>query len=348
MIKNRSTLLIFFLFAFSLQAQIGGNGVFMISKLPNSARQLALGGNPLAYADRSVGIVNMNPALANFEMHRRPYMNFNTYLGKGWSGNAGYAHQINEKLIGFGTVSYIDYGKMDAYDESGNLLGVVGASETLFGVGAAYKFLPNFTAGANLKFVYSALGNFIGNGASIDLGAHYRSKDSVWSAGLAMRNIGYMINAYTGKARERMGFDMAIGASIKPKHMPARFHLALSNIQKFDITFNQYTSSGIIDLATGLPQTAEKASFMGKSLRHLSVGTELVFGKYFSAMVGYNHQRRYELSPTTRRGATGYSWGINFRISKVQISYASAAYFPGFNMNLFTFSTRISDFKKKS
>lgn len=334
-------------FSYAL-AQVGGNGVFMVTRMPTSARQVALGGNPLAYADRGTGILSMNPGLANSEMHMRPFMNVNTYLGKGWSGNAGYLHQINPKLMVYGMAAYIDFGKMDAYDESGNALGQVSANETEFTAGAAYKVLPGLTAGAGFKVIYSVLGNYIGNGVALDMGAHYLNKDSVWSAALSIRNAGFMITPYAGKERENLPFEIAVGTSIKPKHMPARFHIAFSNLQRFDITFNQYTGSGTIDLATGKPKAAKEATFLGKASRHLSVGTELVFGKYFSAMVGYNHQRRQEMAPTTRKGATGYSWGINFRISKVQISYASAAYFPGFNMNLFTFSTRISEFRKKS
>lgn len=329
-------------------AQVGGNGVFNVLRMPSSARQVALGGNPLAYADRGVGILSMNPGLANEEMHQRPFMNINTYLGKGWSGNAGYLHQLKSGIMVYGMAAYIDYGKMDAYDESGNTLGQISANETEFVAGAAYKFFPGFTAGGAFKVIYSVLGNSIGNGVALDMGAHYLNKDSTWSAGLALRNAGFMITPYTGLEREKLPFEVAIGASIKPKHMPARFHLALGNMQRFDITFNQYTSSGTIDLATGQAKTAKESTFLGKTTRHLSVGTELVFGKYFSAMVGYNHQRRQELAPSARKGLTGYSWGINFRLSKIQISYASAAYFPGFNMNLFTFSTRISEFRKKS
>jgi hypothetical protein len=65
-------------------------------------------------------------------------------------------------------------------------------------------------------------------------------------------------------------------------------------------------------------------------------------------LFGYNHQRRKELAPEAISKVTGFSWGLYLKVSKFNITYSSAAYFPGYNMNLFTFSARLSDFKKKT
>jgi hypothetical protein len=61
--------------------------------------------------------------------------------------------------------------------------------------------------------------------------------------------------------------------------MPFRFNLVAHNLQKFDLTYNQYLKSNSIDL-NGQTSYAKEAGFGEKVIRHLSVGTELVLGPW--------------------------------------------------------------------
>jgi hypothetical protein len=128
--------------------------------------------------------------------------------------------------------------------------------------------------------------------------------------------------------------------------MPFRFNITAHNLQKPDMTYSQFLQSNSIDLS-GQPAASKQASIGDKALRHFTFGTELLLGKNFGILMGYNHQRRKEMTPDVRPGVAGYSWGLQFRISRIQITYASMAYFPGFNANLFTFSAAPSDFQVK-
>lgn len=341
-----SLALLLLITARAVSAQIGGTGVYNVLKQPVSARMAAWGGYCNAWKDRDVALGAVNPALLNSSMHNRLSMNFNTQMKGVWTGNASYARNVGKGYTAAAHVAFIDFGRMDAYDAGGNPEGKVQANETAITVGLGKEVKPRIGVGANLKFIYSILGQYISTGAAVDLGATWTSKDSLLTVGAAMRNVGFQLLTYTDGTREPLPFTMEAGINFKPRHMPFRFNIVAHSLQRFDITYNQFLRSNTIDLS-GQQVNAAEATFGEKVMRHFTFGTELLLGKNFGIMGGYSHQRRREMAPDARPGVTGFSWGMHFRISKVQIAYSSQAWFPGFNANLFTFTSLISDFKRK-
>ncbi len=307
-----------------------------------------MGGAVNALFDRDISLFQQNPALLNEKMDHRALMNFNSNLGSLWSGNAAYAFK-KTKHGRFGVYfTYLDYGTMDGYDEGGNFTEELKAYENALGISWSNSFKKHFTYGITAKMAYSVLGPYVGNGAMFDFGGTYTSPNKSLTASAVIKNLGMMIATYGGGPREKTPLDVQLGMSLKPEHMPARFSIVAHNLQNPDYTYNQYLiNTGIIDLS-GNPSSPTPATFGDKIARHFILGGEIILSEYWSIMLGYNHQRRKELAPETRKGVTGYSWGINFRISKLAISYGSSSYFPGYNMNQFTLSVGFDDFKKKS
>ncbi len=339
-------ILLFSNFSTLLHAQYGGTGVFSVLKQPANGRQAAWGGYSSAYRTPDANLLLANPALLGPETENRGSLNFNTQFKGVWSGNGAYCGKYKEVGYFGVAISYIDYGKMNAYDAGGNSEGVTNANESVLALGFAKPVSTQLTYGANLKIAYSILGPFIGTGAMLDMGVSWCKKDSTVMLGFVVKNAGVMLKSYGQNSREPLPFQAEVGVNFKPKHMPFRFNFTYHNLQKFDLTYDQYVKSNTIDL-NGQTTSPAQAGFTNKLVRHLVVGTELVLGKNFGIMVGYNHQRRTEMGPDVRKGVAGFSWGLNFKISKFNITYSSASYFPGFNMNLFTFSAGLADFKKK-
>jgi hypothetical protein len=328
-----------------LSAQMGGSGIYRVLLQPTGAREAAWGGYCNAFRDKDVTLFSHNPALLNSQMHLRSALNFNTHLKGVWTGNASFAKNIKRGTGGV-QISYINYGMMDAYDDGGNPEGKIPANETSVTAGFAREIKPRLYAGANVKFAYSILGPYISTGAAVDAGLVWRSKDSLFTAAAVLRNAGVQLLTYTPGSREPLPFSAELGVNFKPRHMPFRFNITAHNLQKPDMTYSQFLQSNSIDLS-GQPAASKQASIGDKALRHFTFGTELLLGKNFGILMGYNHQRRKEMTPDVRPGVAGYSWGLQFRISRIQITYASMAYFPGFNANLFTFSAAPSDFQVK-
>ncbi|NBP05120.1 MAG: hypothetical protein EBV15_02705 [Bacteroidetes bacterium] len=326
-------------------AQLGGNGIYRILLQPVGAREAAWGGYCNAFMDKDVTLFARNPALLNEQMNLRSALNFNTHLKGVWTGNATFAKNLKQGTGGM-QISFIDYGLMDAYDEGGNPEGKIPANETSVTLGYAKQIKPRLYAGSNIKFVYSILGPYISTGAALDAGLVFKSKDSLLTASAVVRNAGIQLLAYTPGMREPLPLSAELGVNFKPRYMPFRFNIVAHNLQKPDLTYTQFLRSNAIDLS-GQPAVAKAAPLGDKIFRHFTFGTELLLGKNFGILFGYNHQRRKEMAPDIRPGVAGYSWGLQFRISRIQITYASMAYFPGFNANLFTFSASPGDFMVK-
>lgn len=344
-LRTRILLAFALVFAIPVSAQYGGTGVFSVLKQPANGRQAAWGGYSPAYQSGDANAMLANPALLGAETNNAASMNFNTQFKGVWSGNGAYCTKFNVPGYFGLAVGYIDYGTMNAYDAGGNSEGTTSANETVFALGYANKYRDRLSYGANLKAVYSVLGPYIGNGVALDLGATWLKKDSTLTLGVVVKNAGLMLGTYGHSKREALPFAAEAGVCFKPKHMPFRFNFAIHDLQKFDLTYNQYLkSSGTLDL-NGQATVPKPAGFGEKLLRHINVGTELVLGKYFGIMFSYNHQRRQEMGPSVKKGVAGFSWGLNFKVSKIKITYSSASYFPGFNTNLFTFSLSLNDFK---
>lgn len=338
--------LFIYLFSSQLHAQYGGTGIYSVLKQPVSARMAAWGGFCNSYGDRDIGLSAINPALLNASMENRAAMNFNTQVTGVWSGNASFGLPMGKYGTGGIHISFMDYGKFDAYDAGGNYEGEIVANETAVTFGMARELKKGWTAGLNLKYIYSILGPYISSGVAVDAGAAWQSDDSLITAGFTLRNLGFAALNYVRGNAERLPLSAEAGITFKPRHMPFRFNVVAHSLQKPDLTYSQYLESNTIDL-TGQAAAAQPAGFGEKVFRHLTFGTELVLGKNFGIMGGYNHQRRKEMGSEIRPGVAGYSWGIHFKVNRFQIAYSSMSLFRGFNTNLFTFSALISDFKRK-
>ncbi len=324
-------------------AQGGGNGVFTLPKQASNARQLAWGGSNVSFANRDITSALNNPALINQTALMRPAMNINSQVPGVWSGNAAMGFAYKDWMFS-SQFMFIDFGTFDAYDAGGNAQGTTNANETLFGITAAKKITEQLTIGISSKMSYQVLGPYIGNAVMFDAGALYQSKDSTWSLGGSIRNVGFMLTKFN--ENEKTPLDVQLGLSIKPKHMPFRFNLTFHDLQQRDLTYSQYLKSNNLFDANS-SGFEDEAGFGEKVMRHFSFGGELILGKNFSILMGYNHQRRLELAPEQRKGVTGMGWGLEFKMSKFNITYGSAALFPGFNMNMFTVSAAIDEFKSK-
>ena len=317
-------------------AQIGGNGVFQILETPLHARTMAFGGYLLAQPVSDIQFAVNNPALLNGTLHKNYGISYGTLITGVTNGGAGFGWSKGTHNFSI-HAQYLDYGTMKAFDAGMNPMGTVSANETKATLGYSREIIPRLNVGAQLGFVYSVLESYVSNGFFTNLGLHYSSEDTLFQAGLVMKNIGFMSNAYRNAEREPLPFNIQLGMAYKPAHMPVRFHLALHNLQKFDITYNQYLSSGQIDL-NGNEVISQEANFGEKLLRHTTLGVELILGKHFSILGGYNDQRRYELGPEVRKGSAGFSWGFRIKTLNYHITYGSASYFPGFTSNMFSLS----------
>jgi hypothetical protein len=322
----------------TLNGQIGGQGIMPIMNLPLHARTMAWGGYTLAQPLSDVQFALDNPAMLNHQCHGQYGGSFGTVVPGVRIGGAGYAHTLKQGHNISLHAQYLDYGKMDAFDAGGNPEGTIIANEMKFVLGYSREYSNRLVLGVQTGFAYAVLGPFVSTAAMVNLGAHYSRSDSGIYWGLSVKNIGMQLISYRGADREPLPFNIALGASYKPLHMPFRFHASLHSLQRFTgMTYNQFLESTTIDIG-GNKNTQTEAGWADKISRHVALGGELVLGKHLGLLVGYNHQRRMEMSPAIRNGFTGFGWGVRMKIWKYHLTYSSASLFPGQNTNTFSLS----------
>lgn len=326
-------------------AQLGGSRVYGFMELPYSARATALGSYQVAVWDNDLSNAYQNPSLLNSRMNNTWSLNVNNYVSDIQYGYIATAFGLDKESSMSIGINYIDYGTLVVRDDIGNEQGSFKANENALNV--AYSRTYNqFRLGANLKTIFSNLESYRSTAMAIDLGGSYYDSTSGLGLAFSVLNIGTQISTYYGN-KEAMPFEALFTVSKKLKYAPFRFSLTLHDLQKFDLTYEDPNDeSNQIDINTGKP-IQRSFSFTDKLMRHVAVGTELMFSENFNLRVGYNHQRRRELYIENKPATVGFSWGFALRVKKINISYGSAKYHLSGNSNMFSIALNPNDFFRK-
>jgi hypothetical protein len=330
--------LLWFLISLPAGAQIGGKRTFSFLALPPNAKVAALGGIHLSSGAEGGGML-ANPALLQAGQHRHLAFAFTDFVADVSQHTLTYVHAPkNRKWWGLG-LSYLSYGDLTQRDDAGQELGKFSAYDYAASITHAAA-IDHFTLGATVKVAVSAIAEYKAVALLADIGGVFKHPEKDLALGLAFKNIGYQLRAYHGGYREPLPFDVQLGLSYKPEHMPFRF----------SITAHQLTQPDLVYLDTAanrLQQKPVKKALGDQIARHLVVGGELLLLDNLHLRVGYNHLRRKELRLENAPGAAGFSMGMLLRIKGFQLDYARAFYHQAGASNFFTINTDLGRFFKK-
>lgn len=329
-------------------AQAGGDGVFEFLNLPNSARISGMGSNFLTINDDDITLSLANPSLITEKMHNNLALSFVDYYCDINYGFAQYGRTFNAAGTFVGTMQFISYGNFTEADEAGVKYGEFSASEYALNVGWGRWLTPKFSIGANAKLIYSNF--YIENsfGIAVDVAGSYQSPDSGFTASLIFSNVGYQVVPYTNQGSEPLPFEIRAGLSKRFEHVPFRFSVLFTHLEKWDLSYdNPNDPANITDPLTG--ETTQKSGveeFADNFMRHLVFGGEFYLGKHLSIQGGYNYQRRQEMKVPGKSGLVGFSIGAAVKVSKFSISYARSSYHVVGSPNYFTFTFNLDEFVK--
>ena len=119
--------------------QIGGKYTYQFLNLVTSPRQAALGGKTITIYDEDVNQTHFNPATINPEMDNHLALNYGSYFGEVTYGTASYAYTYDRHLQTFQVgINYVNYGKLDGYDENGQATSEFTGSEAALSFGYAF------------------------------------------------------------------------------------------------------------------------------------------------------------------------------------------------------------------
>jgi hypothetical protein len=334
------------LMAPTLFGQLGGQAAFRVLDIPSSARSAALGGNYIAVIDNDINLGFFNPALLNREMGRQVAFSYLPYFEGIGIGYAGYAHHFDSINTTFsGSIHYIDYGTFRRTDESGTDLGEFKAGEYVFQVGGAHPIDSLFSVGANMKFLTSNLDTYTSTAWAMDIGGVFVKRKLGLTVAALLRNIGYQTSTYTTQ-REKLPFQVQLGVTYKFKHAPFRLGLMMEQLQQWDLTYDDPNAVQQIDQATGEP-IEDKVTTAEKLILHLVPSAEVMLSKNFMIRVAYNFRRREEMVLPDKPAATGLSFGLGFKVTKLHLSYGYSQLNLAGISNTFTLAVRFADLKKE-
>ncbi len=334
--------------SYSVLGQNGGKNTFEFLDLPNAARVASLGGNVISIQDNDLNLVFHNPSLLNKEMSENFVLNYINYFSDINFGYVSYAKHIEKYGTFAAGLHYINYGKFIEADYTGQIIGEFTAAEYALNLMYARPLDSNFTVGANLKSIYSALDTYYSSGMAVDAGITYHNSKNLTVA-LVIKNLGHQIKPYYEKNWEPLPFDIQVGISKRLGHAPFRFSILAQNLTNFKMRYELPESNNITQFDNdSIVKENKIEKFADEAARHFIFAAEFIPVENFYLRFGYNYQRRKELQLVTRAKLTGFSFGIGVRISKFHFSYGLATYHVAGASHHFSISTNLSGFYKRS
>lgn len=337
-------------FSLLVSAQIGGDQVYEFVNLSNSARITALGGNLITVSDDDVNLAYANPANLNEKMHRQLTVNSQfLFSGTGiWTGYVGYGHHWEAKDLTFHAgLQFVDYGTFQGTDEAGVFTNEFEAAEYALVLGVSKQLSERLWVGANFKNIFSNLESYASYGMGLDLAANYKNETSKLQLSLVVKNIGAQISTYEAE-RSPIPFEAQIGLSKQLDRLPFRFSIIYHHLNRWNILYDDPNSEEDILIIGGNNQGRTNAQiWLDNFFRHFIFNGEFLFGKNenMRLRLGYNVQRRGELSIDGVRSLAGFSFGAGFKVKRFRIDYGRSYYHIAGATNHIGISTSLNSFK---
>lgn len=306
---------------------------FEFLRLPAHARLAALGGVNVSLADRDVSFFHSNPALTGDTLNGFAAAAYQLYVGDVGNALFSYAHgsdRLGQLIIG---IQHTSYGSFQGYDPSGVETLEYDAGETAIVVGRTHR-AGHFRLGASFRVILSNIAGYRATAVALDLGGVFKHPTEELSVGLVMKNLGLVLSDYRDGSSTSLPFDVQVGVTFKPEHMPLRF-----SFTGFDLL-----TSGL------LPSQAlsgEGRSSLSKIFAHVNAGAEILLHKNVNVLVGYNYLLHETLKADTGGGGGGFSFGFSLLVKPVEVVFSRNSYTVGNAGYSFTLLSNMNQLLRK-
>jgi hypothetical protein len=316
----------------SLYAQPSANSSFDFLNIPNHARLAGLGGINVSLADRDVNFFMSNPALTSDSLDRFASASYQAYVARIGHASVVYQHPFSRLgSISFG-IQHVDYGAIQGYDINGMETGEFSSGETALYISKSHQ-IGNFRMGATLKGAFSNLAGFRATALVADIGGLFVHPKQHLTVGLVIKNLGTVIADYRA-ANSTVPFDVQVGATFKPEHMPVRFSLTGYNLTRNVSYFNSNTNE-------------ERPGVIKKILHHVNFGSEILVHRSVNILFGYNYLIHETLKLSTAGGGAGLSFGFSASIKAFEFTASRNGYVAGTGGYSFTVTSNINKILKR-
>jgi hypothetical protein len=309
-------------------AQNPGQSSFEFLNVPVSARLSAMGGVNVSLANRDINFFYSNPAVNGDTLAGFASVNYQRYVAD--INHAAFAYSNNFSGIGNLTigVQHMNYGSIKGFDQTGNETGELNAGETALVIGKSHT-LGNYRLGASIKGIFSNLAGYRANAVALDLGGVFTHPQQALTVAIVIKNFGIVVSDYSGSASSKLPFDVQVGATFKPSHMPLRFSATAYNLVNKNL------------LPDDPALTDDDPSSVEKIFAHLNFAGEILLHRNVNLLLGYNYLHHKNLKLENAGGGAGLNLGFSASIKAVDFVVSRSGYVAGTASYAFTLSTNI-------
>ncbi len=319
--------LVFIVFAllingYNATAQQAGTTSYAFLNMPYGAKLGGVGGVNISLYRNDPSFFLSNPALASDSLANRATVNYTALPNGIGLSSATYSRTFGNAGLWSAGVQYLSYGKIDGYDDAGNPTSSFKPKDYAITI-SHVRSSNNFRFGASIKQAGSDIAGYKGSATLFDAGALFVHPTQLLTVGLSIKNIGFEWEKISENISTKLPFDVQIGASFKPLHMPFRFSFTLYKLNTWDLI---------------LPNEISTNKFADNFMRHIVIGSELIINKHINILFGYNHLRKKELKLDDAGSFSGFSLGLDIKTKTFELVYAYGGYHVAGNANMFTLS----------
>ncbi len=265
-----------------------------------SARASAMSGSFISMKDDPAGIF-YNPATIGTLLTPVAAFGYTSHLLDIKGGFAAYTQDLGAVGVAGIGVQYIDFGSFVRTDAVANKLGTFSAGDMALSVSLARPFEENIYYGITAKYIYSSIAEANSSALAADFGVMYLIPgDDPITLGVTIANIGTQLDFY-GATEESLPFEIKVGGTIKPQHLPLQLNLNFHKLNE------------------------ERDTFLDK-FTSFTVGGEFTLSKALRFRFGYSNERRKELKIGTSAGMTGFSLGGGLELKSLRVDYSFNSY----------------------
>ncbi len=312
---NKYLLILIFLQTHFCIAQTGGRNTFDFLEIAGSTKVSALGGAQVSDRSEDVNAIFYNPGSVQDTLHNYISVNQTFYYGNISLSTLAYAFDHSKTGLWTFGIRYLNYGKMDNLDETGLYLGEFSAKDFVVSVGKNHISGP-FSFGANMKLASSCIHHYNASALLFDLGGTFQHPRHDLTIGLAVRNIGFLLNDFSSTSSSPLPLTAEVGVTYKPEHMPVRL----------SVTAHHLTKGNLYEDDDNPDYPVEKPNSLQRVFSHFVIGTEIILSPNVHARLGYNAYRRKELRLNEKSGLSGISYGFMARIKAFEVSFSRNHY----------------------
>lgn len=334
MVSHVLLISIFWLSVITTWAQNSITSSYSFLRVPQNARLAALGGVNVSLSDRDVNFFFSNPALAGDSLVGWASAGYMFYVADIGQATFAGSFKRGKNFIGSVGIQHLNYGDLEGADPTGLVTGAFRSGETALVFSLRHR-VSSFCLGATSKFLFSNLAGFQAAAFAVDLGGVFIHPEHDFTIGLVIKNFGFHFSDYSETNKPSLPFDIQVGTSFKPEHMPLRFSLTAYNLVKPDYLYNN-------------PDEAEPGT-VNKIFSHITIGAEILVHPNINVLLGYNALRQQELKVQQGGGGNGFSFGLAAKIKTVDLVFSQSRYSIGQANYSITLAANLQDmiFKKR-